>query len=115
MTHGCKIFVASMIALAGAVTPALAQRDGAPPPRGLPLPWEPERPAVGKSDQYRIVGRVLAIDRQRGTVKLDTDEGVQVVPAPRTTLAAIREGDLISVPRDSGDSLNALPRQTPRR
>jgi len=114
MTHGCKIFVASMIVLAGGVTPALAQRDGAPP-RGLPLPWEPERPAVAKSDQYRLVGRVLGIDRPRGTVKLDTDEGVQVVPAPRMTLAAIREGDLISVPRDTGDSVNALPRQTPRR
>jgi hypothetical protein len=114
MTHGCKIFVASMIVLAGGVAPALAQRDGTPP-RALPLPWEPEHPAVGKSDQYRVVGRVLAIDRQRGTVKLDTDQGVQVVPAPPTTLAAIREGDLISVPRDAGDSVNALPRQTPRR
>jgi hypothetical protein len=31
------------------------------------------------------------------------------------TVAAIREGDLISVPRVIDEPLNALPRQTPRR
>jgi hypothetical protein len=114
MTHGCKIFVASVLTFAAGVTPALAQRDRTPP-RSVPLPWEPERPAVSKSDQYRLVGRVLAIDRQKGLVRLDTDEGVQLVPAPAMTVAAIREGDLISVPRVTDEPLNALPRQTPRR
>jgi hypothetical protein len=114
MTHGFQVFVASVLTFAAGVTPALAQRDRTPP-GGLPVPWEPERPAVSKSDQFRLVGRVLEIDRQKRMVKLDTDEGVQVVPAPAMTVAAIREGDLISVPRVTDEPLNALPRQTPRR
>jgi len=114
MSDARKVFVASVLALTAAATPALAQRDG-PAPRPLPLPWEPEHPAVGKSDEFRLVGRVLEIDRSKRMVKLDTDEGVQVVPAPAMTIAAIRPGDLISVPRSPDDALNALPRQTPRR
>jgi hypothetical protein len=114
MTHGCKVLVASVLTFAAGVTPALAQRDRTPP-RVVPVPWEPERPAVAKSDAHRLVGRVLAIDRQKRLVKLDTDEGVQLVPAPAMTVAAIREGDLISVPRVTDEPLNALPHQTPRR
>ncbi len=114
MTDVRKLFVVSVLALAAGATPALAQRDGTTP-RSLPLPWEPEHPAVGKSDEFRVVGRVLAIDRSKRMVKLDTDQGVQVVPAPAMTIAAIREGDLISVPRSPDDAVNALPRQTPRR
>jgi hypothetical protein len=108
------MFVASALVLTAGVTPALAQRDRTTP-RGVPLPWEPEAPAVSKSDEFRLVGRVLEIDRGKRMVKLDTDEGVQVVPAPAMTIAAIREGDLISVPRSPDDAVNALPRQTPRR
>ena len=112
MAHACKMLVVSLVAVAAGVGPALAQRDA---PRGLPVPWEPEKPSVSMSDQYRLVGKVLQIDRAKGVVKLETDEGVRVVQPPAMTLAAIREGDLISVPRTADEPVNALPRQTPPR
>jgi hypothetical protein len=117
MAHACKIFVVSLVVVTASIAPALAQRDTPErkSPRGLPVPWQPEAPTVSKSDQYRLVGKVLQIDRAKGLVKLDTDEGVRLVPAPATTLAAIREGDLISVPRSGDEPVNALPRQTPRK
>ena len=114
MTHRCKIFVVSLLALGTAATPALAQRERNTP-RGAPVPWDPEPPAVAKSDEHRVVGKVLEIDREKRMVKLETEEGVRVVPAPPMTLAAIREGDVISVPRSPDAPVNSLPRQTPPR
>jgi len=112
MAHLCKMFFVSLVTVTASTGPALAQRDT---PRGLPIPWEPEKPAVSRSDEYRLVGKVLHVDRAKGIVKLDTDEGVRVVHPPAMTLAAVREGDLISVPRSADEPVNALPRQTPRK
>jgi hypothetical protein len=106
------MFVVSILAVAASTAPALAQRDT---PRGLPVPWEPEKPAVAKSDEHRLVGKVLHIDRAKRLVKLDTDQGVRVVQPTAMMLAAIREGDIISVPRSADEPVNALPRQTPRK
>ena len=66
-----------------------------------------------KSDAYRIVGKVLEIDKPGGTVKLSTDEGERIVRPNAQLLAAIRVGDVISVlrPEDPG---GASPRTSPR-
>ena len=69
------------------------------------------QPPVSKSDHERVVGKVLVIDHERGFVKLATDEGVVVTPAPARTLRAIRVGETVSIPRSTTDQPSALPRQ----
>ena len=59
--------------------------------------------------------RSSLLNSAKGVVKMDTDEGVRLVKPPAMTLAAIREGDLISVPRSPDEPVSALPRQTPRK
>jgi hypothetical protein len=71
----------------------------------------PAQPPASKSDRHRVVGRVLQIDRTGGLVKLATDEGVVVVPAPALTLTVIQVGETVSVPRAADESPSALPRQ----
>jgi hypothetical protein len=67
-----------------------------------------------KSDAYRIVGKVLEIDKAGGTVKLSTDEGERVVRPNAQLLAAIRVGDTISVLRQEEPPVSASPRTSPR-
>ena len=67
-----------------------------------------------KSDGYRLVGKVLEIDKAAGTVKLSTDEGERVVKPSAQLLAAIRVGDTISVPRAEDPPVSASPRTAPR-
>jgi hypothetical protein len=67
-----------------------------------------------KSDAYRLVGKVLEIDKAGGAVKLATDEGERVVKPNAQLLAAIRVGDMISVPRSEEPPVNASPAATPR-
>jgi len=68
-----------------------------------------------KSDAYRLVGKVVAIDTASGAVKLATEEGEKTVQLSRQLLAAVRVGDTISVPRADGPPpANASPRTAPR-
>jgi hypothetical protein len=68
-------------------------------------------PTVTKSDQHRVVGKVVAVDRARGTLKLSTeDEGVVDAPAPAMMLAAVRVGDTVSVARSGSGAPSASPR-----
>ena len=66
-----------------------------------------------KSDAYRLVGKVLEIDKAGGTVKLATDEGERVVRPNAQLLGAIRVGDIISVLRED-KPISASPRTAPR-
>lgn len=67
-----------------------------------------------KSDAYRLVGKVLEIDKAAGTVKLSTEEGERVVRPNAQLLAAIRVGDTISVQRTEEPPVSASPRTSPR-
>jgi len=70
-----------------------------------------QQEAVPKSDEHRIVGKVLQIDREQGLVKLATEEGVLVVQASTQTLRAFNVGDIVSIPRSAAESPSTLPRQ----
>ena len=64
-----------------------------------------------KSDAHRLVGKVVAVDQQRGVVKLETDtEGVREVKPHAMLFAAVRVGDTISVLRPEGEAASASPR-----
>ena len=64
-----------------------------------------------KSDAYRLVGKVVALDKERGVVKLETDtEGVREVKPHAMLLRAVRVGDTISVVRPDGEGASASPR-----
>jgi hypothetical protein len=97
----------AVIALTAIAVPAFGQPSS--PPVDIPdtpRPWH--RPAP-KSDQHRIVGKVLQIEREQGLVKIATDEGVLVVEVPSPTLQAFRLGDIVSVPRSGAESPSASP------
>ncbi len=68
-------------------------------------------PPRSKSDAYRIVGKVLAVERDTGLVKLSTEDGERTVKAPASLLGAIRVGDTISVPRPDDEPVSAAPRR----
>ena len=93
-----------------AVIPASAQRPDKPEEEII-VPPSRSRPAGPKSDEHRVVGKVLEIDREQRLVKLATDEGVVLVEAPALTLPALRVGDTVSVPRPEGESPSASPRR----
>ncbi len=99
--------VVGVLAMAAVAVPVFAQSPGTPGD----VPAIPERPQspVSKSDQDRIVGKVLDIDRAAGLVKLDSDEGVVTVRPSARMLAAIRVGDTVSLVR-SADAPDASPR-----
>ena len=64
-----------------------------------------------KSDANRLVGKVVAVDRERGVVKLETDtEGVREVKPNAMLVRAVRVGDTISVLRPEGEAASASPR-----
>lgn len=88
--------------------PALAQAPRTPPDLAPLL--EREEPPRSKSDAYRLVGKVLEIDRAAGSVKLATDEGERVVKPSAVLLGAVRVGDTISVPRPEDAPVSASPR-----
>jgi hypothetical protein len=102
----------ALIATLALSVPALAQ-----PSRPTDIPEAVDRPEkpTSKSDAYRMVGKVLEIDQQKGVVKLQTEEGV-VAAKPRPELVrAARVGDTISVPRpDNEQAPSASPQTTPR-
>jgi hypothetical protein len=102
------------VALAGAfiAVVAIAGTAGAQAPRspGEVVPFEEERKGPPRSDAYRVVGKVLAVDRAQGAVELETDEGRRTVKAPATLIAAVRVGDVVSVERPPDDGAYASPR-----
>lgn len=89
---------------------SIAQRPGTPggtPP--TPERWLQEMP-VSRSDEHRIVGKVVEIDTNKGLVKLETTEGVVVVQPAAQAVRAFVVGDTVSVPR-SGAQPAAAPRR----
>jgi hypothetical protein len=97
---------------------AIAQGSFAQAPRTpddvTPIIERSQDTPKSKSDAYRLVGKVLAIDKDGGTVKLSTDEGERVVRPNPLLLAAIRVGDMISVLRQEEPPVSASPRTSPR-
>jgi hypothetical protein len=91
---------------------ALAGVAGAQAPRlpGQVIPFQEERTGPPRSDAYRLVGKVLRIDRAQGVVELETEEGRRTVKAPPMLLAAARIGDTVSVERALDDGSYAAPR-----
>ena len=92
-------------------TGSIAQRPGTPgstPP--LPERWLQETP-VSRSDEHRIVGKVVEIDSSRGLVKLETTEGVVVVQPAAQAVRAFVVGDTVSVPRTGAVQPSAAPRR----
>ncbi len=101
------LFTTAVVALTA--MPVLVSAQPSSLPGGVT--GSPSQPPTSKSDEHRVVGRVLQIDRAGGLVKLATDEGVVVVQAPPQTLRVIRGGEIVSVPRSAGESPSASPRQ----
>jgi hypothetical protein len=91
--------------------PGLVAQPPATPGNVTPPPWRWQQDPVSKSDEHRVVGKVLSIDRERGLAKLATDEGVMDVRPPSQTLRAIRVGDTVSVPRAGAEQGSASPRE----
>jgi hypothetical protein len=90
----------------GTAQPSRPPGNITPPPGRL----QDEAPP-SKSDEHRIVGKVLHIDSERGLVKLETAEGVLTVQPPAPTLRVFRVGDTVSVPRSGAEPPSASPRQ----
>lgn len=97
------------LAVAGMTALAVAgfAQPSSPPGGAIPSPQD----SVPKSDEHRIVGTVLQIDREQGFVKLATEEGILVVQAPTQALPALNVGDIVSIPRSAAESPSTLPRQ----
>jgi hypothetical protein len=92
-----------LVGTAAAQTPRAPDEVVVPPTR--------THPTVGKSDQHRVVGKVVDVDQARGVIKLATeDEGVVDVPAPAATVKAVRVGETVSVPRAASRYPSASPR-----
>lgn len=115
-----KLTAAALFAIA---LMALAPLSFAQAPAPTPAPKDddvpilerfPDTPPKSKSDAYRLVGKVVAIDTASGSVKLATEEGERTVKPNPQLLAAIRVGDTISVARAEGPPVNASPRTVPR-
>lgn len=104
----CALAVIGMMAVA--ISALSAQLPGTPGDVTTP-PSRSQQGAVPKSDQHRIVGKVLEIDREQGLVKLATEEGALVVQASPPMVLAINVGDVISVPRSAAESPSASPRE----
>jgi len=96
----------AITAFAGTTT---AQPSETPGKYVLP-PVQAQQP-VSKSDEHRIVGHVLELDRDGGLVKLATEEGVVTVKVPKEAARAFRINDTVSVPRSSTELPSASPRQ----
>jgi hypothetical protein len=104
-----RLVAVSVIALTGFAVPAFAQRPTMP--GDIPGPPTKSEPPVSKSDEHRIVGKVLQINRQDRLVKLATEEGNLTVEVQPPALLAFRVGDTVSVPRSTAIPPSASPRQ----
>jgi hypothetical protein len=104
-TQLCSL--AAGVALALTAIAASAQPSDTPT---VPPPTPAQQP-VSKSDDHRIVGKVLELDQEAGRVKLATEEGVITLEVPEQTARAFRVGDTVSVSRSSIKSPSASPRQ----
>ena len=93
----------ALIAIAASAQPSDTPSDHLVPPT-------PAQQPASKSDEHRIVGKVLELDREAGRVKLATDEGVVTLEVPEHVARAFRIGDTVSVPRSSSESPSASPR-----
>jgi hypothetical protein len=104
---GTVFAIMALVAVVGAQprTPGEPQRSP-----GEVVPFQEERKGPPRSDGYRIVGKVIAIDRAKGAIELDSDEGRRTVKAPAPLLAAARVGDMVSVERPADDGGYASPR-----
>jgi hypothetical protein len=100
--------------LGSVMTFAIVATTTAQAPRGpddVVVPPARSHPTVAKSDQHRLVGKVVDVDPARGVIKLATeDEGVLDVPAPAMTVKAVRVGETVSVPRPASRYPSASPR-----
>ena len=100
-----------ILTLAGAVAlPAAAE----PPAKPGDIPTPPGRSKeepVSKSDEDRIVGKVLQIDAEQGLVKLATETGVVVVQPSPLMVRVFKVGDTVSVPRSAAEPASASPRK----
>jgi hypothetical protein len=97
------------LALTAIAGPASAQPSDTP--SDYIFPPTPSQQPVSKSDEHRIVGKVLELDRDGGLVKLATEEGVVTVEVPARGARVFRIGDTVSVPRSSTESPSASPRE----
>ena len=112
MTKGTRLFAEAAIFTLALGFPVLAagQAPGTPEDLLIP-PARSQEELVSKSDQHRIVGKVLQIDRERGLVKIATEEGDRMVQPAPAIVRAIRVGDTISVPRPGNEPVSASPRE----
>jgi hypothetical protein len=109
--QSCQHLVAlAVIGVTAVAVPAVVAQPSEPP-GATPPSSRSQQEAVPKSDEHRVVGEVLQIDREQGLVRLATDEGVFVAQAAPAVLQAIKVGDIISVPRSGAKSPTTLPRQ----
>lgn len=109
--QGCQKFrVLAVIGMPALAVPAFAAQPPGTPGDITTPPGRSQQQPVQKSDEHRIVGKVLQIDHAQGLVKLATEEGVLVVQAQRQVLQAINVGDTVSVPRSAAESPSASPR-----
>ena len=100
----------TLVALTVMVTSSLGSVGFIAQMPNTPAPWRWQSEPVSKSDEHRVVGKVLSIDRDRGLAQLATDDGVVDVRPPSQTLRAFRVGDTVSVPRSGIDQPSASPR-----
>jgi hypothetical protein len=102
----------AVIALTAITLAGVTAQPSRPPGDITPQPGGSQQEAPpAKSDEHRIVGKVVHIDSERGLVKLETTEGVLIVQPPSQTLWLFRVGDTVSVPRADAESPSASPRQ----
>ena len=104
--------LAAIVALATTlVTNAALAQPGRTPDDLVPALERAKDEPRSKSDAQRVVGKVLAVDKQHGVLKLATDtEGVRDVKPNTTLLNAVRVGDMVSVLRSPDDAVSASPR-----
>jgi hypothetical protein len=105
-----RVYAPAVITMLAIADPRLAQVPRTPDDVTPLLDRAREDAPRSKSDAYRLVGKVVEIDRAQGSVTLETDEGKRVVKPSEQLLAAIRVGDTISVPRSGDEPASASPR-----
>lgn len=107
-----KLSALAVVALTVISLPRVTAQPSRPPGNITPPPGRSQEEAPpSKSDEHRIVGKVLHIDSERGLVRLETAEGVLTVQAPSQTLRVFRIGDTVSVPRSGAEQPSASPRR----
>jgi hypothetical protein len=110
MGHRHHLIFSALAVIASTTVAVSAFGQPSSPPLDIPDTPRPVHRSAPKSDEHRVVGKVLQIEREQGLAKLATDEGVLVVEVPARTLRAFRLGDIVSVPRSGAESPSASPR-----